>query len=125
MFLIDSQSRQAVYIQLIEQVERFILMGVLAPDDAMPSVRSLSLDLAINPNTIQKAYTDLDRRGIIYSLPGKGSFVAPDARQILAQERASYLAQIEDLAAELALAGIDKSSALNAVENGYKRKLSE
>ena len=69
MFMIDPMSRQPVYEQIIRQMERFILSGMLAPGDQLPSVRSLSLELSINPNTIQKAYSELDVRGIIYSVP--------------------------------------------------------
>ena len=65
MFMIDPMSRQPVYEQIIRQMERFILSGMLAPGDQLPSVRSLSLELSINPNTIQKAYSELDVRGII------------------------------------------------------------
>ena len=62
MFVIDVMSRVPVYEQLINQVEEQILTGLLNSGDKMPSVRSLSVSLSINPNTIQKAYTELDRR---------------------------------------------------------------
>ena len=61
MFQIDVMSRKPVYEQLINQMERFILTGVMHQDDQIPSVRSLSVELAVNPNTIQKAYSELDR----------------------------------------------------------------
>ena len=67
MFQIDPMSRQAVYEQLIEQMERFILSGILKSGDQIPSVRSLSVDLSVNPNTIQKAYSQMDAKGMIYS----------------------------------------------------------
>ena len=75
MFRIDNFSRTPIYEQLIEQFERFILTGALTPGAQIPSVRSLSVQLSINPNTVQKAYSELDSRALIYSLPGKGSFV--------------------------------------------------
>lgn len=122
MFLIDNQSRLAVYEQIVSQVERFILTGVFKADDALPSVRSLSLDLAVNPNTIQKAYTDIERRGITYTVKGKGSFVAAQARDIIAAERMSELEVIKNASRELSLAGIDISLAYSAVDNGYGKK---
>ena len=72
MFQIDALSRVPVYEQLVDQMEKLVLSGLLKAGDPMPSVRSLSLDLLINPNTIQKAYSELDRRGILMSVPGKG-----------------------------------------------------
>ena len=76
MFVIDVMSRVPVYEQLINQVEEQILTGLLNSGDKMPSVRSLSVSLSINPNTIQKAYTELDRMKLIITVPGKGSFVS-------------------------------------------------
>lgn len=106
MFQIDSLSRQPVYEQLIEQLERFILSGVLHPGDQLPSVRSLSIQLSINPNTIQKAYGELDTRGIIYSIPGIGCFVAENAVAILAALKRRKLTDLRALTQELALAGV-------------------
>ncbi len=121
MYTIDNQSRQAVYEQIIAQTERFVLTGILAPDVPMPSVRSLSVELSVNPNTIQKAYTELDRRGIIYSVPGRGSFVAAAARELIAADRLRRLADIEAIAAECAMAGIDRERIYSAVDKGYGR----
>lgn len=122
MYTIDNQSRQAVYEQIIEQTERFILTGIFAGDSPMPSVRSLSVELSVNPNTIQKAYTELDRRGIIYAVPGKGSFVSAKAKDIVAADRLQRVAQIESLAGECALAGIDQQLIHQAVERAYGSK---
>ncbi len=71
MFVIDVMSRVPVYEQIINQVEEQILTGLLNSGDKMPSVRSLSVSLSINPNTIQKAYTELDRKAYSHS-SGKG-----------------------------------------------------
>ena len=76
MFQIDIMSRIPVYEQLIRQTEKFILLGVLREGTKLPSVRQLSAELSINPNTIQKAFTELDRRGIIFSVKGTGSIKA-------------------------------------------------
>ena len=119
MFLIDNQSRLAVYEQIVAQAERFILTSALRPDEPMPSVRSLSLSLSINPNTIQKAYSDLERRGITYTVKGKGSFVSPDAVKVIARERLKELDRIESISRELYIAGIEKSLAYEAVDKGY------
>lgn len=75
MILIDYKDRRPIYEQIVDKVEELIIKGVLQPDSQMPSVRALSVELSINPNTIQKAYAELERRGFLYSVKGKGSFV--------------------------------------------------
>ncbi len=77
MFDIDIRSRKPIYEQLVDKIKEFIISGVLTPDEKLPSVRHLSKELTVNPNTIQKAYRELEREGYLYSQPGKGSFVAP------------------------------------------------
>ncbi len=85
MFDIDLMSRTPIYEQLYKKVVELILKGVLNEQDKLPSVRSLATELSVNPNTVAKAYNLLERDGIIYSLAGRGSFVAkPD--KLVAQE---------------------------------------
>lgn len=76
MILIDHRDRRPVYEQVIERFEQMILCGALPPDAPMPSVRSLAMELSLNPNTIQRAYQELEREGYIYTIKGKGSFVS-------------------------------------------------
>lgn len=106
MFQIDIMSRIPVYEQLIRQTEKFILLGVLKEGDKLPSVRQLSAELSINPNTIQKAFTELDRRGIIFSVNGRGNFVADKALKALEVSRRSAFRDIKDQIKDFALAGI-------------------
>jgi len=106
MFQVDAMSRIPVYEQIVEQMERFILAGIMNPNDKLPSVRNLSVELAINPNTIQKSYTELDRRGVIYSVPGRGSFVAADALERIGGNKRMKLNELKELMKELKLAGI-------------------
>lgn len=77
MFELDVRSRKPIYEQLTDKVKEMILHGILQTDEQLPSVRTLSQQLTVNPNTIQKAYRELEREGYIYSLQGKGSFIAP------------------------------------------------
>ena len=76
MFDIDLQSRVPIYEQLYKKTLELVMKGVLRENEQMPSVRSLAKDLGVNPNTVAKAYQELERSGIIYSLAGRGSFVA-------------------------------------------------
>lgn len=73
MFELDVRSRKAIYEQLVDKIKEMIVYGVLQPEEQLPSVRTLSGQLTVNPNTIQKAYRELEREGYIYSLQGKGA----------------------------------------------------
>lgn len=119
MFQIDVMSRTPVYEQIIEQTEKFILTGILSEGDKIPSVRSLSMELSVNPNTIQKAVTELDRRGLIYSVPGKGCFVSDKARTVLQVSRRENLDVLKDQIRELALAGVSKEEVITCVNRVY------
>ena len=119
MFQIDPLSRVPVYEQLVEQIESFVLTGILEPNSQLPSVRNLSVSLSVNPNTIQKAYIELDRRGLIYSVPGKGSFIAENAKETLSLTKQNRLNELEDIAVELKLAGIKKTLLVERIDKVY------
>ena len=78
MFQINIFNRKPIYEQLIDQTERLILTGILTEEEQLPSVRSLSVELSVNPNTIQKAYAMLEQEGFIYPVRGRGNFVSGD-----------------------------------------------
>ncbi len=83
MIIIDYTDRRPIYEQVVERFQSLVLCGVLEKDAPLPSVRNLAMELSINPNTIQRAYTELERRGVIYAVKGKGNFVA-DMQPLLA-----------------------------------------
>lgn len=120
MFQIDHMSRTPIYEQLVEQTEKLILAGVLKPSDKLDSVRALSVELSCNPNTIQKAYTDLCNRGVIYSVPGKGCFVSDDAKKLLGESGREKLDVFCEYVRGFRLAGIKKEELLNEIESIYK-----
>lgn len=95
MFRINQRSAQPIYEQILENVETLIISGALLKDEQLPSVRSVAKDLAVNPNTIQKAYGLLEERGIIYSRPGRGSFVAVDGSELKNQRLPHAFAQLD------------------------------
>ena len=82
MIQIDYRDSRPIYEQLIDRYEMLIAKGIMQPDDRMPSVRQLASDLSVNPNTIQKVYAILESRGYIYSVKGRGSFVADPTKLI-------------------------------------------
>jgi GntR family transcriptional regulator len=72
---VDPRSGVPIYLQVIEQVKRSVAIGVLSAGEQLPTVKQLALDLTINPNTVAKAYRELERDGVIETSPGRGSFV--------------------------------------------------
>ena len=76
MIVIDYKDSRPIYEQIVEKFQTLIVKGVFEADSQMPSVRSLAMELSINPNTIQKAYAELERRGFIYTIKGRGNFVS-------------------------------------------------
>lgn len=106
MFQVDIMSRVPVYEQIVEQLEEFVLAGIMKEGDRLPSVRALSMQLAVNPNTIQKAYSELDRRGLIQSVPGKGCFITPEALEKTSSRKRQRLAELAELVRELLMAGV-------------------
>ena len=76
MILIDYRDSRPIYEQVVDKFRLLILKGVLNKDDKMPSVRSLAMELSINPNTIQRAYNELERQGCIYTVKGRGNFIS-------------------------------------------------
>lgn len=122
MFEINAMSRSPVYEQLIEQVERYILLGLLREGDQLPSVRALSGDLSINPNTIQKAYGELDAKGILCSVPGRGCFVAEGALACIRGRRLGEQGAFRRLVRELKAAGITAEELTAALAEEYHEK---
>ena len=84
---IDSRNGVPIYVQLIEQVKRALEVGSLQPGDQLPTVRELASELTIAPNTIVKAYNELQRMGLIESRPGKGTMVTGRAEENVRQQQ--------------------------------------
>lgn len=100
MISLNYRDSRPIYEQIRDGLRKLIVTGAVQPDEKLPSVRSLAQQLSINPNTIQRAYNELESEGYIYSVPGKGSFASGDTS---AEERRKQdlLEQLLELAAEL------------------------
>ena len=117
MFTIDNMSRIPVYEQIVEQTERMLLSGEMKPGDPMPSVRGLAAELGVNPNTIQKAYTELEHRGMTTSVPGRGSFLREDATvQLVAYLNETALPEFKNMLKGMLIAGASKEESLVFIE---------
>ncbi len=111
---IDYQDARPIYEQIVEQYKKLILMCALTPDEQMPSVRSLAVELSTNPNTVQKAYSELERQGFIYTVKGRGAFVQKN--EMLVQSKKEELVDaILALAMEAEELGMTKEEIRQAV----------
>ena len=119
MIVIDKFSRKPIYEQIVEGIERQIVNGVIKELDQLPSIRELSVMLSINPNTIQKAFGELDRSGVIFSTQGRGCFVSENAKEKIRARASARLGEFSALVGELSLSGIDKLELIHEIERIY------
>ncbi len=115
MIIIDYKDTRPIYEQVVERFKTLILKGAILPDEQMPSVRNLAMELSINPNTIQKAYAELERQGFIYSVKGRGSFASGDGNLVEKRKR-EYLDEILRLAKEVLEIGMTKMELVFEIE---------
>ena len=120
MISIDSRDPRPLYEQVVDGFRRLIVSGALRPDDRLPSVRSLATQLAINPNTIQRAYRELESLGYVYSAAGRGSFVAA-ADETGKLHRQELLERFDALVIELESAGGSRERLVARLEEGGAR----
>ncbi len=116
MFQIDSKSRKSIYEQVVDNIKELIMKKVLAPQSKLPSVRELSKLLLINPNTVQKAYKELERQGYIYTSTGLGTFVSSiDTTVLDMQKYKTILERIRFYIEELYYIGLTDDDIIRAV----------
>ena len=105
MLSLNYRDGRPIYEQVRDGLRRLIITGAIPPGDRLPSVRALAGQLAINPNTIQRAYEALEQEGYAYSAPGKGSFAALPA-DVNAGRREALLAKLDEIVRELVYLGM-------------------
>lgn len=116
MIFIDYKDRRPVYEQIADHYQELVITGVLAPDTPLPSVRTQAMELSINPNTIQHAYAEMERRGIIYSVKGRGSFIAGN-EPLVEKRKRELMEELNSKFTEAARLGMD----LHAIESLLQR----
>lgn len=121
MIQVDVRSRVPIYEQIVNSFKQMTMSGILSPDEKLPSVRELSQELTINPNTIQKAYQELERQNIIYTKRGQGSFVNPNIQAINKEEKMGELIEeIKRIIVESMYLGISKEKFLDIINSAYE-----
>ena len=109
------KSDRPIYAQLIEQIELMIVSGMYPPGAKLPSVREMASKLAINPNTIQKAYRELEAEGYVYTVAGKGTFVA-ERKEVLGVRNEELMKEFDEVVTELLFLATDGDSLKTRIE---------
>lgn len=117
MLTLNYRDSRPIYGQIKDGLRRLIVTGALEPDEKLPSVRSMAVELAINPNTIQRAYEALEQEGYLRSVPGKGSFAVPGSG-VDSQRRDRLLTQFDTLTSELVFLGVPRKDLAARVSQG-------
>lgn len=122
MIQLDFGDHRPIYEQIKDKIKQLIISGVLNENDKIPSVRELAASLTINPNTIQKAYKDLESEGYIYSQKAKGSFVSPRGNTQKDADTASLMENLSYTLKELKFLGLTQEEILDIVSELYKEE---
>lgn len=117
MFELDFRSRLPIYEQLVTKFKELIIKNILKPDEKLPSVRSLAQELTINPNTIQKAYRELEHQKYIYSIPGKGNFVMPSTQNINTEKIETLKEELLKIISEMIYLGMNQAEVITLIKN--------
>lgn len=117
MFELDMRSRKPIYEQLVDKLKELIINEVLKADEQLPSVRTLAQQLTINPNTIQKAYRELEVQSFIYSIKGKGSFVNPNNQTKDKEKIEAVMKEIEKLVLEVLYLGVSAEELVKKIHD--------
>lgn len=108
MINLDYQSRTPIYEQIIKQIEKYVALGILKPKEQIPSIREMAGTLGINPNTVKKAYSELENKGVIQTFSTKGTFISDNVDEIKKINIESKIDEIKGIIAELEKLGITK-----------------
>ncbi len=128
MITLDYADKRPIYEQIKEKIKELIISEILKAHERIPSVRELALNLAINPNTIQKAYHELEREGYIYSVAAKGNYVCPreDAAKGSTEKVSELYDALSAAALELRFLGEEKSEIIERISQIFdKEEISE
>ncbi len=118
MISLNYRDSRPIYEQIEDGLRKLIVTGALGADEKLPSVRALAAQLAINPNTIQRAYNELEGEGYIYSVPGKGSFASANAGADEVRRR-ELLGKVRELLAELRYLGVSQQELADLVKEVF------
>ena len=123
MIHLDYKDSRPIYEQLADRLKELMILGVLEEDGQMPSVRSLATELSINPNTIQRAYMQLEQEGLIYPVKGKGNFIA-DSQEVRKASVNAYKRELKSLIQKGKVMGMEEEELIYIIRECYKEGMS-
>jgi GntR family transcriptional regulator len=123
-FRLDHGSGVPTYLQLVQQVEQALRLGLLGPGDQLPTVKEMVGSLAINPNTVMKAYRELEHRGLAAGRPGQGTFIKAKLQRVSGAAQAALVRRMADWMRDAMAAGLDDQS-ITAMFSAVLRDLRE
>ena len=115
MINLDYQSRTPIYEQIVNEIERFVVLGILKPNEQISSIREMATNLGINPNTVKKAYEELENRGTIITISTKGSFIADKTDDVFKRKIKEKINTIKQEICELEKMGVTKEEILKKI----------
>ena len=119
MLTLDPESKTPIYLQIVQEMKTLVMTGKLHPHGQIPSVRKTAKSLAVNPNTVQKAYAALEREGILYSVTGKGDFVADNAARIKEMRKQEIREMFQRVTREARDSGLWIDEIFSIVDEAY------
>ena len=119
MILLDYRDKRPIYEQVVEKLERLIVSGGLEPLTKMPSVRSLAMELSVNPNTVQRAYAQLEQDGYLYTVSGRGTFVTAE-NEWRENKQGKVLKEWKSITRQAKEAGISKERLQEALQDIFE-----
>ena len=125
LITVDVKDRKLIYEQLIDNIKNLVMEGLIAPEEFLPSVRSLAKELGINPNTIQKAYAELERQGVIVSLAGRGSMVTSDISSVRDVLKQKIAVEMQESVIAAKRAGITLEESQTLAETIWRKETEE
>lgn len=121
MITLSYQSGQPIYEQVVEQIKIHVMKGYLKPGDVIPSVRKMALEIGVTPNTIAKAYQELERQKVIVTIPGKGTFIAEKTKVHVDKDKLEKIEGIiKGQLVELKLMGYSSEDTVKLVKKIYE-----
>ena len=121
MIQLNYRDARPIYEQVTDELRRLVITGAITPDEKLPSVRAMASSLAINPNTIQRAYEALEREGYVYTVSGRGTFAASQA-EVDGGRRDKLLAELDAAARELLYLGVSPAELTARLEGLAKEE---
>ncbi len=122
MINLDYKSGATLHEQIEREIKNLVINGILKQDEQLPSVRELSIELTVNPNTVQRAYKQLEQDGFIYSIKGKGNFVAKTSASFSEKRRDEMYQGFGAIVRELAYLGEEKRKLIDIINDIYSKK---